>query len=57
MSGKQFLYIIMATFITVVIWVTLDIIHSRSEVQIAPEINQILEPVNPNFDQEIINGL
>lgn len=57
MSGKQFFYIVIATFITVVIWVVLDIVHTRSQAQIPPEINQLLEPVNPNFDQEVISGL
>lgn len=57
MTSKQFLYIIIATFITVIAWVVLDIIHSRSEVQIPTEVNQLLEPVNPQFDQEAINYL
>lgn len=57
MSGRQFLYIIIATFITVLIWFGVDIIHSRSKVEISPEIQKLLEPVNPNFDQTLINGL
>lgn len=57
MSGKQFLYIIIATLITILIWFGVDIYHSRTKVQILPEIQQILEPVNPNFDTSIINDL
>lgn len=57
MSGKQFLYIVIATLITVTIWVTLDILHSRNESKVAPDVQKLLEPVNPNFDQETINGL
>lgn len=57
MSGKQFLYIVIATFITVILWVTLDILHSRATVQTPPEIKQILEPINPNFDEETMNKL
>lgn len=57
MSGKQFLYIAAATFITVIIWVSLDIMHSRAEVQVPSEVQSLLEPINPNFDQEAINGL
>ncbi len=57
MSGKYFLYIIIATLITVLLWFGVDIIHSRSKVEISPEVQQLLEPVNPNFDQNLINDL
>lgn len=57
MSGKQFLYIIIATLITVLIWFGIDIYRSKTTVQISPEIQQVLEPVNPNFDQNLINDL
>ena len=39
------------------VWVVLDIIHARSQVQTPPEVQQLLEPINPNFDQDTINGL
>lgn len=57
MSGKQFLYILIATFITVIIWVALDILHTRSQVPVSTEIQQLIEPINPVFDQEAIDSL
>jgi hypothetical protein len=57
MSGKQFLYIIIATLITVLVWAGVDLYHSRNKVEISPELQQIMEPVNPNFDQNLINDL
>lgn len=57
MSGKQFLYIIIATFLTVCAWVIFDILHSRSEVKTSPQVEQLLEPLDPKFDQETINQL
>lgn len=57
MSGKHFLYIIIATLITVLIWFGVDIYRSRTKIQVSPEIQQLLEPVDPNFDQNIINDL
>lgn len=57
MSGKQFLYIVIATFITVLIWFGLDIVHSRSKVQVSPEVQQLIEPVNPNFDLKSLDDL
>lgn len=57
MSGKQFLYIVIATFITVIIWFALEIKHASLEVTTPPDIQQLLQPVNPNFDQKTINDL
>lgn len=50
MTGKQIFYIALATFITIVAWVIFDIIHSKSEVQPDPQVQQLLEPIDPNFD-------
>lgn len=57
MSNKQFLYIVIATFITATIWVVFDIIHSRAQVKPPPKIEQLLEPLNPEFDQEALDLL
>jgi cell division protein FtsL len=57
MKGKFFLIIIIFTFITVLIWVAVDIVHSQQKTQITPEIQTLLEPVNPNLDKELINDL
>lgn len=57
MSGRQFLYILIATLITVVIWVGLDILHARSQSDISSQVQEVLEPINPNFDQEVIDSL
>ncbi|MFH0937235.1 MAG: hypothetical protein V1808_02995 [Candidatus Daviesbacteria bacterium] len=57
MTRKQFLYITIITFITIIIWVVVDIIHSRATVQIPQEIQQVLEPISPTFDQEALDEL
>lgn len=54
MTSKQFLTILIFTLITVIIWVMFDIIQSRNAVGPAPEVQQLLEPVSPNFE---ISGL
>ncbi|MDO8638342.1 MAG: hypothetical protein Q7R43_02110 [Candidatus Daviesbacteria bacterium] len=50
MTGKQFLIVLIFTFITVVSWVSIDIFKSREAVAPPPEIQQLLEPINPNFN-------
>jgi len=57
MHSKQFFYIIIATFTTIIVWVVVDIIHSRSQVQIPKEVQELLEPISPTFDQEVLNDL
>lgn len=57
MSGKHFLYIVIATLITILIWFGLEIKHSNSKVQITPEVTQLTEPINPNFDLNNLNDL
>ncbi len=55
MNSKQFLYIIIATFVTITAWTIFDILHSRSQVQPAPEVKELLEPLNPKLDLTILN--
>lgn len=57
MTNKQFLYLAIATFITVVIWVTSDLIHSQANTQIPSDINKIMEPISPDFDKEVLNEI
>lgn len=57
MNSKQTLFIVIATFATVVIWVATDIIHSRSQVRTSPTVEKLLEPIPTNFDTEIIDKL
>lgn len=57
MKGKYFLIIIIITFITVVIWVVVDIFHAQQKSQILPEVQSLLEPIDPTINKELLNGL
>jgi len=57
MSGKYFLYIVIATFITVLVWFGMEIAHSQQKNQISPDVKALSEPINPNFDVNLINDL
>ena len=50
MNRKELLIIAVATFITVVAWVTFDIIHKRAQVEIAPNVQELIKPIDINFD-------
>lgn len=50
MTKKQWLIAVILTFITIVGWVIFDIFHARSQVEISPKIQEIIEPISPDFN-------
>ena len=50
MNRKELLIAVILTFITISAWVIFDIIHTRQQVEISPQLKQIIEPVDPQFD-------
>lgn len=50
MNRKDWLIAAILTFITVIAWVTFDIIHSSAKVEISPKLQDVIEPISPNFD-------
>jgi len=50
MIGKQTLIVVIITFATVVAWAAVDIIQQSNAVKVPDEIQQLLEPISPNFD-------
>lgn len=57
MTSKQLLLIVIATSVTILIWVAADIIHSRTQVKTPPQVQELLEPINPNFDNQAVSRL
>lgn len=57
MTSKQLLYVVIFTFIVALLWVTSNVIHSQKEITIPPGTQELMEPINPNFDTEILNEL
>lgn len=53
MTRKEFLIVAIVTLLTIIGWVTFNIIHARSQVQIPANIQEIIEPINPNFDLQL----
>lgn len=50
MNRKEVLVVAIMTFITICAWVIFTIIHTRSKVEISPKLQEVIEPINPNFD-------
>lgn len=53
---KQSLFVaVLLTFLTIVAWVIFDILHTQKQVEIPPKTQEVLEPINPNFDTGVLN--
>ena len=52
MTRKELLIAAVLTFITVAAWVVFDAIHARSKVEVSPKVQQIIEPISPDFNIE-----
>ena len=54
MNKKQWLVAAILTFATIVSWVIFDILHARSQVEISSKLQEVIEPISPDFNT---NGL
>lgn len=57
MTRKEWLIAAILTFITICAWVIFDIIHARAQVEILPKIQEIIEPISPEFDTSILESI
>lgn len=55
MSSKQFAAIVVITFIVGIIWLVSDIIfNTKASIPDNPQLNTLLEPINPNFNSRVL---
>lgn len=57
MSNRQFVIVVIITFIVIVIWIISDILHTKPSIEVNPKLNTLLTPINPNFDSKIISQI
>lgn len=55
MLKKEFIFVLIFTFLVVMVWVGANIIHTKSAVPITPELQETLDPVDPVFDADTLN--
>lgn len=48
--SKRWLIITILTFATICAWVVFDILHTRAQVEVPTKIQELIEPINPEFD-------
>lgn len=52
---KEFAVVALATLITIMAWLMFDITHKRAAVQLPANIQEVIKPINPNFDLQGID--
>jgi hypothetical protein len=57
MKQKDILLLLVPTFILIIAWVVLNIIHSSVSSTISSDVNIQITPINPSFDATIISKL
>lgn len=50
MLHKEWLIAVIITFVTICAWVIFDIFHTRSQVEIPQKLQEIIEPISPDFN-------
>lgn len=54
MTRKEWFIAAILTFITIIAWVISDVLHTRSEVEVPAQIQEVIEPINPNFNIQVL---
>lgn len=56
MTKKEWLIAVIITFITICAWVVFNILHTKTKVEIPTKIQEIIEPINPEFNTEVLES-
>lgn len=56
MTRKEWLIAATLTFVTICAWVIFDILHTRAQVKISPKLQEVIEPINPNFNTKSLES-
>lgn len=54
---KSHIVIIVLTFICFTVWFIADLFKTPASVQVTPELQEALEPLNPSFDQSTLDQI
>lgn len=52
--NQYFLYFMIFSLVTIVIWVGIGLLSSQKKTQISPELKKLATPLNPNLDLQAV---
>lgn len=56
MTRKEWLIAAILTFVTICAWVIFDIAHTRAQVEIPQKLQEVIEPISPDFDTKALES-
>lgn len=57
MKKNDFLIILYVSLFVVIIWIAVEFIRSRPQDPLKPNLDQLITPINPNFDPEVLSEI
>ena len=57
MNTKEFIVLLITTFVVVIVWIASDIYHTKANIPILPTLQQALEPLDPNLDKATLDQI
>lgn len=57
MTRKEWLIAAILTFVTICAWVIFDILHTRAQVEIPQKLQEVIEPISPDFDTKALESI
>ena len=56
-NSKEFLILVLLTAFVILVWISSDIYRVRTNIELTPNLQKVLEPINPNFDKQTLDFL
>lgn len=57
MNRQQFITILVISFIVLIAWLIFEFLHTKASVKVDIKVQDLLEPINPDFDKETLNKI
>ena len=57
MNRKEFVVILVITFLVIMVWIVSEIARSKPSVPIDPKLNSLLDPIDPLFNQDTLGKI
>lgn len=57
MIKKDWIVVLVITFIVFMIWLLSDLYHTRPGVEITPKLQEALDPLNPTLDPQTLEKI
>lgn len=57
MTRREWYIAVILTFLTICAWVVFDIIHTSKQVEIPTNLQNLIEPIDPNFNTSVLNSI